>query len=166
MKTSLGLKFIIGFIIVWWGSLIWYKSFREVTKTKGTVDSVETCMVYPSNELTKENVYAEIMRCDVKFSDIVLKQTWAETGRYTSKNCLERCNLTGMKGGEKTPDNPNGYKIYSHWRESIQAYKIWQQKRITDDCSDYYSFLKQYKYSENPEHYDSLLKGIDIKVKI
>jgi hypothetical protein len=159
------LKYLIGFMIVWGVAFYCYALFNRDSRIENpTANKVETCMVYPSNELTKENVYAEIMRCDIKFSGIVLKQTWAETGHYTSKNCLVRNNLTGMKGGKETTDNPNGYRIFDHWRHSIQNYKEWQAKRITDDCGDYYDFLKQYKYSENPNHYDSLLRGVDIKI--
>jgi len=129
-------------------------------------DRLESEMIWPSNELTKENVYAEIMRCDIKFSDIVLRQALLETGHFTSKNCLERNNLFGMKGGDKTNENPSGYRIFLHWRHSIQNYKEWQAKRISDDCSDCYEFLKRFGYSENPEHYDSLLRGIDVKINI
>jgi len=132
---------------------------------KGTVNKVETCMVYPSNELTKENVYAEIMRCDVKFSDIVLRQAILESGWFKSHNCLVRNNLFGMTGGSKTGTNEHGYKIYDHWRHSVQDYKVWQQKRITEDCADYYDFLSQWKYAESPE-YENKLKSIDVKVKI
>jgi len=132
---------------------------------KGTVNKVETCMVYPSNELTKENVYAEIMRCDVKFSDIVLRQAILESGWFKSHNCIVRSNLFGMCGGEKTPDNVHGYKIYDHWRHSVQDYKCWQQKRITEDCANYYEFLQTWKYAESPE-YENKLKSIDVKIKI
>jgi hypothetical protein len=132
---------------------------------KGTVNKVETCMVYPSNELTKENVYAEIMRCDVKFSDIVLRQVLLETGHFKSHNCLKRNNLLGMKGGDKDSSNVHGYKIYDHWRHSVQDYKSWQQKRITEDCADYYEFLQTWKYAESPE-YENKLKSIDVNIKI
>ena len=136
---------------------------RDSRIANPTANMVETCMVYPSNELTKENVYAEIMRCDVKFSDIVLRQALLETGHFTSKNCLVRQNLFGLKGGEKTEDNPNGYKIFNHWRESVQFYKRWQSERITEDCANYYEFLTQWKYAESPE-YENKLKSIDTKI--
>jgi len=159
------MRFIVIMVVCCVMPIIGMMIFDELElQPNPTANKVETCMVYPSNELTKENVYAEIMRCDVKFSDIVLKQTWAETGHYTSKNCLERCNLVGFKGGEKTESNPNGYRIFSHWRQSIQCYAEWQKKRIKEDCSDYYQFLKDWNYSENEDHYDSLLRKIDIKI--
>ena len=130
-----------------------------------TANHVYTQMVYPSNDLNKENVYAEIMRCDIKFSDIVLRQTLLETGYYKSYNCRNRNNLFGMTGGEKTPDNVHGYKINKHWRHSIQDYKSWQAKRLTDDCTDYYLFLRQWNYAESPD-YESKLKGIDVDIRV
>jgi hypothetical protein len=142
-----------------------YLIFKGNYTPNPTANKVETCMVYPSNELTKENVYAEIMRVDIKFSEIVLRQVLLETGHFTSHNCLKRNNLLGMKGGVKDSSNVYGYKIYDHWRHSIQAYKIWQSERITEDCADYYDFLSQWKYAESPE-YENKLKSIDIKIKI
>lgn len=163
MKASTKIDLIVGSAIIIFYCVLIYNS--ENKKLIPTVNKAETCMVYPSNELTKENVYAEIMRCDIKFSEIVLRQALLETGHFTSKNCLVRQNLFGLKGGEKTDDNPNGYKIFNHWRESVQYYKSWQQQRITEDCADYYLFLTQWKYAESPE-YENKLKSIDVKVKI
>jgi len=148
-----------------WGIAFFCLTVFNRKDIQPTANKVETCMVYPSNELTKENVYAEIMRCDVKFSEIVLRQALLETGHFTSHNCLRRNNLFGMTGGNKDSDNVHGYKIYGHWRESVMDYKEWQAKRITDDCSNYYLFLTQWKYAESPE-YENKLKSIDIKVKI
>ena len=146
---------------LWIGSAL----YRDSRIANPTANKVETCMVYPSNELTKENVYAEIMRCDIKWSEIVLKQSILESGWYKSHNCLVRNNLFGLKGGEKTEDNPHGYKIFNHWRESVQFYKRWQSERITEDCADYYDFLSAWKYAESPE-YENKLKSIDVKIKI
>jgi len=162
-----GLKAIILTIIgalTAWLFLYTLKEFLE-SKPNPTANKVDTFMIYPSNELTKENVYAEIMRCNIKFSDIVLRQAILESGWFKSHNCLVRQNLFGMCGGEKTENNVHGYKIYSHWRHSVQDYKCWQQKRITEGCADYYEFLQTWKYAESPE-YESKLKSIDVKVKI
>jgi len=160
------LKYLFGFMIVWGVAFCCYALFdRDSRIANPTANKVETCMVYPSNELTKENVYAEIMRVDIKFSDIVLRQAILESGWFKSHNCLVRRNLFGMCGGEKTENNVHGYKIYDHWRHSVQDYKSWQQKRITEDCANYYEFLTQWKYAESPE-YENKLKSIDVKIKI
>lgn len=111
--------------------------------------------------LNPENVYREIMRNDIKFSDIVLRQSLLETGWYKSYNCTERNNLFGMTGGTKTPDNKHGYKIYKNWTQSVSRYKVWQAERLTPDVSNYYQFLRDWRYAES-EDYERKLKGINI----
>lgn len=111
--------------------------------------------------LNPENVYKEIMRNDIKFSDIVLRQSLLETGWYKSYNCTERRNLFGMTGGTKTKDNIHGYAIYSNWMQSVKAYKDWQEKRLTSDVSNYYQFLRDWNYAES-EDYERKLKGINV----
>lgn len=114
-------------------------------------------------DLNPSNVYREIMKADIKFSEIVLRQSIIESGWYTSHNCLERNNLFGMKGGEKTKDNPHGYKIYKNWVESIKAYKEWQSKRLTPDVSNYYQFLVDHKYHQSPD-YQRKCEGINLVI--
>ena len=59
-----------------------------------TVNRVESFLPFaPNYVLNYTNVYAEIMRLDIKFSEKVLRQTVIESGHYTSHNCLERNNI-------------------------------------------------------------------------
>ena len=111
--------------------------------------------------LNPVNVYKEIMRNDIKFSEIVLKQSILESGWYKSYNCTERKNLFGMTGGTKTKDNIHGYAIYSNWMQSVKAYKDWQAERLTPDVSNYYQFLRDWSYAES-EDYERKLKGINV----
>lgn len=113
----------------------------------------------PNYVLNAENVYREIMANDIKFSDIVLRQVLLESGHFTSHNCLERNNLFGYKGGTKTSDNVHGYAIYNNWMESVEAYSKWQNKRMTDDVTDYFQFLNDWNYAES-EEYERKLKSI------
>lgn len=113
----------------------------------------------PNYVLNAENVYREIMRNDIKFSDVVLKQSLLETGHYTSYNCLERHNIFGMCGGTKTSDNIHGYAIYNTWMESVEAYKVWQAERLTPHWDNYYTFLIDWNYAES-EEYERKLKSI------
>lgn len=130
-------------------------------KVSKKLNKLETDFDPANYVLNPENVYREIMRLDIKFSDIVLRQSLLETGWYKSHNCLKRHNLFGMKGGTKTPDNPNGYAIYNNWMESVKAYKDWQKERLTPDVSNYYQFLKDWNYAES-EEYERKLKGINV----
>lgn len=111
--------------------------------------------------LNPENVYAEIMRNDILFADIVLRQAILETGWFTSYNCRKRNNLFGMTGGEKTSDNEHGYVIYKNWMQSVKAYKEWQQQRMSDSVSDYYQFLDDWNYAES-DQYERKLKSINL----
>ena len=109
-------------------------------------------------DLTIENIYREILRNEIKFPEIVLAQVKLETGHLTSKNCLKRNNLFGMKGGEKTSDNLNGYRIYKHWFWSIRAYKKWQRHAYGDSDEDYYQFLERIGYAESEKYILKLRK--------
>lgn len=113
----------------------------------------------PNYVLNAENIYREIMLNDIKFSDVVLRQSILETGHYTSYNCLERNNLFGMTGGTKTSDNIHGYAIYNTWMESVEAYKVWQAERLTPYWDNYYTFLTDWNYAES-EEYERKLKSI------
>ena len=130
-----------------------------------TVNRVESFLPFaPNYVLNYTNVYAEIMRLDIKFSEKVLRQTVIESGHYTSHNCLKRNNITGMKGGEKTSDNEYGYAIFDNWMDCLENYKIWQAQRITDDCSDYYDFLQSFGYHEGGEGYEDKCEGVKLVI--
>lgn len=116
-----------------------------------------------SQALTLENVYAEIMKNDIKFSEIVLRQCILETGWLKSYNCLHRNNLFGMTGATPTKDNPNGYATYDQWQHSVRAYKRWQRHMYGDSDLDYYLFLESIGYATSPE-YIKKLKSIKIVV--
>lgn len=118
----------------------------------------------PKYVLNYTNVYAEIMRNDIKFSEIVLRQTVIESGHYKSHNCKSRNNITGMKGGEVTTDNPEGYKIFDSWMDCIENYKSWQYKRLTEYCNDYYQFLHDWGYHEGGDGYRKKCEGVKLVV--
>lgn len=109
-----------------------------------------------SVRLNPQNVYQYLMDIGVKYADIVLRQSFLETGWYTSHNCLERNNLFGMKGGKKTEDNPNGYATYENWHQSIRAYKTWQRHKYGDSDTNYYDFLEHSGYAESPTYIEKL----------
>lgn len=123
-----------------------------------SIHEIELKIDHSYYDLTPENVYRELMKHEVKFADIVLRQAILETGWFTSYNCLTRNNLFGMTGGKKTPDNVHGYMIYKDWTYSISGYKRWQRRHWSDIYPDYYTFLKSVGYAESPEYIDKLKK--------
>lgn len=115
------------------------------------------------HETTQDLVYSYIVECEIYEPEIVLRQSILETGWWTSKNCVERNNIFGMKGGKVTDDNPEGYMIYEDWKASVRAYKEWQLRKYNPDyCGTYYDFLESVGYAESPE-YTNKLKQIKLK---
>lgn len=112
-----------------------------------------------SEALTLDNVYTYLCLLEVKYPDIVTRQCILETGWLTSHNCLERNNLFGMKGGQVTDDNPNGYAIYPNWKQSCRAYLRWQRHWYIN--GDYYQFLSDVGYATSPEYIEKL-KSLNI----
>jgi hypothetical protein len=130
-----------------------------------TVNRVESFLPFaPNYVLNYTNVYAEIMLLDIKFSEKVLRQVIVESGHFKSYNCLERNNIFGYKGGVKDSSNKEGYAIYNNWMESVAAYKRWQEKRLTDNCVDYYQFLIDNKYHEGGEDYEKKCEGVRLVI--
>jgi len=155
-----GVTLIVGFWFVL--MLSFYSVIQDAKVYNGICPKVETCNSFaPKFVLNYENVYAEIMRLDIKFSEKVLRQTIIESGHYKSHNCLKRNNITGMKGGEETTDNTEGYKIFDSWMDCLANYKSWQQKRLTDDVTNYYQFLRDFKYHQS-EDYEKKCEGVKL----
>ncbi len=128
-----------------------------------TINHVELSLAHDRVRLTPQNVYQYLMDLEVKFADIVLRQSILETGWYTSYNCLNRKNLFGMRGAAKTDDNPNGYMTYKNWQYSCRAYLRWQRRKYGDSDQNYYDFLNEIGYAESPTYTDKL-KSINIVV--
>ena len=99
--------------------------------------------------LNEENVLAELKKQKIPHANIVLAQSKIETGQYTSRVCRDNKNLFGIRKGNK-------YKKYNNWKESITDYKKLISSRYKG--GDYYKFLEDIKYAENPL-YTEILKG-------
>jgi hypothetical protein len=127
---------------------------------------------FPDSSLTLENVFIEIYSSEMKHPEIVLRQSMHECKQhgvyYNSHNCLKRNNLFGMKGGTKTDStgsNPQGYKIFNSWQESVADYKEWQDRNYkggNDNKEEYYQFLIDIGYAEDPHKYVKNLKRIPL----
>ena len=126
---------------------------------------------FTPNKLTLKEVYTEIKNQEIKHPDIVLKQVIEETKWLKCNGCsLDKNNLLGMT----KVIYPNGVKkrvfvTYKDWKDSIKAYKKWQNKWY-DEERDYYEFLdciytgennRCVRYATNPL-YTTNLKNINI----
>lgn len=123
-------------------------------------------MSFSSNEeLTPKNVYSYCVEQGVQHPEIVTAQAIWETGWFKCNNCsLDKNNLFGFNTG-------GPYFEYADWKESVDAYKRWQDSHY-DPMRDYYRFLaciyttktgRCVKYCEDPDTYVMCLKNtIDI----
>lgn len=116
---------------------------------------------------TKDEIYDEIIKQDILYPDIVLKQAKLETNYGKSGVGKYKNNLFGFR---KT----NKYLNFKSWKESINYYKKWQERKIKQyiceksTLLDYYDFLwwvgwKDGKsYSESGKKYICYLKKVKI----
>jgi len=107
---------------------------------------------------TKEEVYQELIRQDIKHPDIVLAQIRLESGNMSSNLYKATRNFAGMKlaktrettaGGERY-----GHAWYNHWADCVADLKIWQDCYYKGGC--YYEFLESIGYAESEEYVNKL----------
>lgn len=91
-----------------------------------------------SQTLNDSTLMAELIKNDIKFPEIVLAQAKLETGNYTSRICRVKNNLFGL-------NSARGYRTYTHWTESVKAYKKLIQSKYKG--GDYYKFLENLGYA-------------------
>lgn len=108
-------------------------------------------------ELNQSNVLFWLDYFQIKEKEIVFKQSILETGYFTSSVCIMNNNLFGLMKSKTE------YYKFSHWIESIVAYKHKIQCRQKEK-EDYYQFLKRIKYSSDKQ-YINKLKQININNK-
>lgn len=86
--------------------------------------------------------------------EIVLAQAKLESANYRSYLCKYQNNLFGLYNSAK-----GEYYSFNHWTESIIAYKEKIQYRYKK--GDYYSWLKEMGYAEDPKYIDKLKSIVD-----
>lgn len=142
LQLSLRKKLTIGFILL--GIPIYHQEAitlfnrPEPTKHNGV--------------LCEHTVMHELTKLDVKHKDIVLAQSKLETGFYSSQLVRTHNNLFGFR-------TKKGYLRFDTWEESCEYYKKWQAKRYKK--GDYYKFLVEIGYAEDPQYTTKLKKIID-----
>ncbi|MEM4711293.1 MAG: glucosaminidase domain-containing protein [Candidatus Woesearchaeota archaeon] len=116
---------------------------------------------------TRDEIFEELIKQDILYPDIVLKQAKLETNYGKSGVGRYKNNLFGFR---KT----NRYINFKHWKESVNYYKKWQEKKIKEYIKekgyllDYYDFIcwsgwkDGKKYSTKGKKYIEYLKKIKI----
>lgn len=122
------------------------KEYTEYSKIEVVPDIVWRCDHFALNG---ENVYRELLIQKVDFPEIVLAQAILETGNFKSYGCLARNNLFGLRKRD------GNYMSFEHWTFSVAAYKMYIQK-YSHPPNDYYQYLQDLGYAEDPEYITKL----------
>lgn len=100
--------------------------------------------------LSEENLYNELVAQGVDFPEIVTAQAILETGHFKSYACLQQNNLFGLR------DNKGKYMSFPHWTDAVAAYKKYIQRYNHPVPEDYYAYLQELGYAEDPQYINKL----------
>jgi uncharacterized FlgJ-related protein len=100
--------------------------------------------------LSEENLYNELVAQGVDFPEIVTAQALLETGHFKSYACLQQNNLFGLR------DSKGKYMSFPHWTDAVAAYKKYIQRYNHPVPEDYYAYLQELGYAEDPQYIDKL----------
>lgn len=106
-----------------------------------------------SNNPTDSLIYKACIYYNIHNPEIVVAQAILETGYYRSEGCKKDNNLFGLYNSNKKE-----YFKFSHWTESVKAYRDMIQYKYKNN-EDYYHFLDRIGYAED-SLYNNKLKNI------
>lgn len=95
----------------------------------------------------------------IKCPKIVYAQAILETGHFKSDVCQSKNNLFGLYDSSNKK-----YYEFSHWSESVLAYKNYIQSKYKSDSS-YYKFLQSINYAEDPTYIKKVKRLVNNKSK-
>ena len=109
-----------------------------------------------SDPFTQDKVQHYLKDLNVKYPEVALAQMKLESANGTSSMFRENNNLFGMKLPKKRPTTALGEKsnhsFYSHWRQSVIDYAMWQafvmDPENIDTEGDWIAYLDK-MYSED-----------------
>lgn len=114
---------------------------------------VDVKLVQPEfllSENPEEDLIAAMDYYGVKHPEIVYAQAILETRHFRSKVYRECNNLFGLYNSRT-----KSYYKFDHWSESVVAYLDFIQDRYKSP-NDYYKFLSDIGYAEDPEYINKL----------
>ena len=125
-----------------------YKKLSELQKPEPRIEYEEVITFFDKSP--EEGLMDALIYFDVQHPHIVYAQAILETGNFTSKVCKENNNLFGLYDSRNKK-----YYAFNHWSESIIAYINYIQYKYSPP-KDYYKFLQDIGYAEDPRYTDKL----------
>ena len=108
----------------------------------------------PDPGLNMDRLYATLQKYGIRYPKIVLAQAILETGYFTSRVCLDKNNLFGLRS-----PTDGSYYNFDTWEESVKAYRDYVQYKYRN--GDYYTFLNRIGYAEDRTYTLKLRKIVD-----
>lgn len=99
----------------------------------------------PPLDLNIGNLAIVLEKYGVLHPRIVIAQSLIETGYYTSRVCLEKNDLFGLRRPKDST-----YHEFDNWEDSVKAYRDYVQYKYKG--GDYYQFLRRIGYAEDPDY--------------
>lgn len=96
-----------------------------------------------------DSVYMYICELQIKHPQIVMTQALIETGNFQAKGIMSKNNLFGFMMHRRVME-------FGSWRESVEYYKRWQDRKYTKPTEDYYKFLRRIKYATSKTYIKKL----------
>ena len=112
-------------------------TFKEKSPEEGLVEALE---------------YYNVLHPKIVYAQAVL-----ETGHFKSSACINDNNLFGLYDSKN-----KRYYRFNHWSESVVAYKDYIQRRY-EPPNDYYKFLTDIGYAEDPDYNNKLKRIVNRK---
>ena len=126
------------------------------------IEHMEELRKLRRSEFTPERFRKYMELVGIYQAELVYKQAVLETGNFTSRIFKENHNLYGMKLPRSRPTlatgENRGHAMFRHWTDSVEDYALWQDYYLDGgyDFSDYYAFLRDMSYAEDPKYNQKL----------
>lgn len=158
MKQSL-FNIVISIIVLALGisQIFIYKKMLEIQEPEPYIEYEEVITFFDKSP--EEGLMEALMYFNVQHPHIVYAQAVLETGNFNSRICKEYNNLFGLYDSRRKQ-----YYTFNHWSESVVAYVKYIQYRYLPP-KDYYKFLQDIGYAEDPKYIDKLKIIVEGKTK-
>lgn len=143
--------FVLSFILT--AAVMMFDYWVKSKRAPNTEEIVQPEFLTSNNP--KEDLLTAMDYYGVQHPKIVYAQAILETGHFKSRVCKEYNNLFGLYNSH----TKDFYK-FNHWTESVVAYINYVQYKYSPH-DDYYQFLADIGYAEDPEYVNKLKRIVN-----